>query len=193
MQERAAELMEQVRSMFKDTTDILQTMDLVDSIQLLGLSYHFEKEISAALKRVHDADLNCHGLYETALRFRLLRQEGYHVTPGKMLLRFLGVDNKHSHMFAGRLETRGQTHRPTDGKALHEIDCGTRRPIMSAGLSKIWICSDSAVLNNATLCTRLKVVEFSFIPTQLNTSAHNHLYFGKADATALPSSRNTLS
>ncbi|XP_065048735.1 alpha-humulene synthase-like isoform X1 [Musa acuminata AAA Group] len=81
VQERAAELMEQVRSMFKDTTDILQTMDLVDSIQLLGLSYHFEKEISGALKRVHDADLNCHGLYETALRFRLLRQEGYHVTP----------------------------------------------------------------------------------------------------------------
>ncbi|XP_065015530.1 alpha-humulene synthase-like [Musa acuminata AAA Group] len=81
MQERAAELTEQVRSMFKDTTDILQTMDLVDSIQLLGLSYHFEKEISEALKRVHDADLNCQGLYETALRFRLLRQQGYHVTP----------------------------------------------------------------------------------------------------------------
>ncbi|CAL9774242.1 unnamed protein product, partial [Musa acuminata subsp. burmannicoides] len=58
MQERAAELMEQVRSMFKDTTDILQTMDLVDSIQLLGLSYHFEKEISEALNRVHDADFN---------------------------------------------------------------------------------------------------------------------------------------
>ncbi|URE19522.1 hypothetical protein MUK42_12703 [Musa troglodytarum] len=81
MQERAAELMEQVRSMFKDTTDILQTMDLVDSIQLLGLSYHFEKEISEALNRVHDADFNDHGLYDTALRFRLLRQQGYHVTP----------------------------------------------------------------------------------------------------------------
>nr|XP_018684038.1 PREDICTED: alpha-humulene synthase-like isoform X2 [Musa acuminata subsp. malaccensis] len=81
MQERAAELMEQVRSMFKDTTDILQTMDLVDSIQLLGLSYHFEKEISQALNRVHDADFNDHGLYDTALRFRLLRQQGYHVTP----------------------------------------------------------------------------------------------------------------
>ncbi|URE19584.1 hypothetical protein MUK42_35363 [Musa troglodytarum] len=33
-------------------TGILQTMDLVDSIQLLGLSYHFEKEISEALNRV---------------------------------------------------------------------------------------------------------------------------------------------
>ncbi|URE19086.1 hypothetical protein MUK42_04307 [Musa troglodytarum] len=81
MQERAAELMEQVRSMLKDTADILQTMDLVDSIQLLGLSYHFEKEISEALNRVHDADFNDHGLYDTALRFRLLRQQGYHVTP----------------------------------------------------------------------------------------------------------------
>ncbi|XP_065049789.1 alpha-humulene synthase-like [Musa acuminata AAA Group] len=67
--------------MFKDTTDILQTMELVDSIQLLGLSYHFEKEISEALNRVHDADFNDHGLYDTALRFRLLRQQGYHVTP----------------------------------------------------------------------------------------------------------------
>ncbi|CAL9774244.1 unnamed protein product, partial [Musa acuminata subsp. burmannicoides] len=73
--------MEQVRSMFKDTTDILQTMDLVDSIQLLGLSYHFEKEISEALNRVHDADFNDHALYDTALRFQLLRQQGYHVTP----------------------------------------------------------------------------------------------------------------
>ncbi|CAL9765696.1 unnamed protein product [Musa acuminata subsp. burmannicoides] len=69
------------RSMFKDTTDILQTMDLVDSIQLLGLSYHFEKEISEALNRVHDADFNDHALYDTALRFRLMRQQGYHVTP----------------------------------------------------------------------------------------------------------------
>ncbi|URE19658.1 Terpene synthase [Musa troglodytarum] len=81
MQERGAELMEQVRSMFKDTTDILQTLDSVDSIQLLGLSYRFEKETNEALNRVHDADFNDHGLYDTALRFRLLRQQWYHVTP----------------------------------------------------------------------------------------------------------------
>nr|XP_018677173.1 PREDICTED: alpha-humulene synthase-like [Musa acuminata subsp. malaccensis] len=416
MQERAAELMEQVRSMFKDTTDILQTMDLVDSIQLLGLSYHFDKEISEALNRVHDADFNDHALYDTALRFRLLRQQGYHVTPdvfnkfkveeGNLvstlkddpkgllslynaaylriheetildeaisftrdqlasmlsdltpplatqvrlflesplcrrmkrvlarnfisiyqecatrndallelakldfnllqclhrdeiksisiwwndlflsknlsfardrvvecyywmltvyfephysrarvittkvlamtsilddiydlystahwrrvnytLKQFKGANafpfsspnitcvscqaavpdnfqvveliihhkegNKHSHMFAGRLETRGQTHRPTDGKALHEIDCGTRRPIMSVGSVRAVDCA--AIKAHNTVTTEGMVVELSFIPTQLNTSAHNHLYFGKADATALPSSRNTLS
>ena len=49
IKERAAELMEQIRSMSKDPTDILQTMNLVDSIQLLGLDYRFEKEISEAL------------------------------------------------------------------------------------------------------------------------------------------------
>ncbi|URE17398.1 hypothetical protein MUK42_12719 [Musa troglodytarum] len=67
MKERAAELMEQVRSMFKDTTDILQTQDLVDSIQLLGLDYHFEKEISGALNYIHDVHIDDDGLYDTAL------------------------------------------------------------------------------------------------------------------------------
>ncbi|XP_064971654.1 alpha-humulene synthase-like [Musa acuminata AAA Group] len=55
IKERAAELMEQIRSMSMDPTDILQTMNLVDSIQLLGLDYRFEKEISEAwdMKVVH--------------------------------------------------------------------------------------------------------------------------------------------
>ena len=77
MQERAEELMEQVRSMFKDITNILQTMDLVDSIQLIGLDYHFEKEINEALNHIHDAHIDDHGLCDTALRFRRLRQQGY--------------------------------------------------------------------------------------------------------------------
>ena len=77
IKERAAELMEQIRSMSKDPTDILQTMNLVDSIQLLGLDYRFEKEISEALNHIHDAHIDDHGLCDTALRFRRLRQQGY--------------------------------------------------------------------------------------------------------------------
>nr|XP_018677411.1 PREDICTED: alpha-humulene synthase-like [Musa acuminata subsp. malaccensis] len=52
--------MEQIRSMSKDPTDILQTMNLVDSIQLLGLDYHFQKEISEALNHIHDAHIDDH-------------------------------------------------------------------------------------------------------------------------------------
>ncbi|CAL9128191.1 unnamed protein product [Musa acuminata var. zebrina] len=136
MQERAAELMEQVRSMFKDTTDILQTMDLVDSIQLLGLSYHFEKEISEALNRVHDADFNDHGLYDTALRFRLLRQEGYHVTPvvfnkfkdeGGSFMSTLGSDVK------GLLSLYNAAYLGTHGEIiLDEAISFTRNSLVSA-------------------------------------------------------------
>ena len=73
--------MEQIRSMSKDPTDILQTMNLVDSIQLLGLDYCFEKEISEALNHIYDAHIDDHGLYHTALWFRLLRQHGHYVSP----------------------------------------------------------------------------------------------------------------
>ncbi|URE16718.1 hypothetical protein MUK42_13424 [Musa troglodytarum] len=81
MKERTEELRGQVKSMFKDTTDLLQIMELIDSIQLLGLDYQFQKEITEALSRIHDANIDDHGLYHTALWFRLLRQQGYYVSP----------------------------------------------------------------------------------------------------------------
>lgn len=61
---------------------------LVDAIQRLGISYHFEREIEEALKQIcqdfEDEDVN---LGIVALRFRLLRQQGYNVSSGKSLLR----------------------------------------------------------------------------------------------------------
>ncbi|CAL9774236.1 unnamed protein product [Musa acuminata subsp. burmannicoides] len=90
MKERAEELRGQVTSMFKDTTDLLQIMELIDSIQLLGLDYHFQKEITEALSRIHDANIDDHGLYHTALWFRLLRQQGYYVSPISALSNFTG-------------------------------------------------------------------------------------------------------
>nr|QSK97110.1 terpene synthase [Curcuma wenyujin] len=80
MKKRVEELKVQVKSMFKDTSDILQLMNLIDSIQMLGLDYHFENEIDKALRLIYEFDDNYYGLYETSLRFRLLRQHGYHVS-----------------------------------------------------------------------------------------------------------------
>ncbi|RWW00628.1 hypothetical protein GW17_00036398 [Ensete ventricosum] len=82
MKERSRDLREQIKSILQDYSDFLQTMQLIDAIQLLGVDYHFEKEISEALSKVYNADLNTHGLYEVALRFRLLRQHGYNISPG---------------------------------------------------------------------------------------------------------------
>ncbi|KAG6499275.1 hypothetical protein ZIOFF_039032 [Zingiber officinale] len=77
---RVEELKVEVKSMFEDTSDILQLMNLIDSIQMLGLDYHFENEIDKALRLIYEVDDKNYGLYETSLRFRLLRQHGYHVS-----------------------------------------------------------------------------------------------------------------
>ncbi|KAK2975721.1 hypothetical protein RJ640_010780 [Escallonia rubra] len=66
----------------------LAKLELIDTVQRLGLKYHFEKEIKKAL----DSDGNnawfCDTLYATALRFRLLRQHGYDV-PEDVFERFM--------------------------------------------------------------------------------------------------------
>ncbi|KAF3956479.1 hypothetical protein CMV_018394 [Castanea mollissima] len=64
--------------------DPFEGLNMVDAILRLGIEYHFQEEIEIILKRQymifsahagHDYDL-----YEAALRFRLLRQDGYHVS-----------------------------------------------------------------------------------------------------------------
>jgi hypothetical protein len=68
-----------------------QKLNLIDSIQRLGMSYHFENEIQEILqqsyKTFHDLDNheNNHDLYTIALQFRLLRQQGYYISCGTFL------------------------------------------------------------------------------------------------------------
>ncbi|WRX28422.1 Terpene synthase [Theobroma cacao] len=61
-------------------------LDLIDSVQHLGVSYHFEKEIDEILQQVQTIHSNCcdqedsDNLYSSSLRFRLLRQHGYRIS-----------------------------------------------------------------------------------------------------------------
>ncbi|KAG9444302.1 hypothetical protein H6P81_015642 [Aristolochia fimbriata] len=80
---RAGELKEEVRVMLKDVKGSEKEMELIDNLQRLGLTYHFQKEIEDALKLMNynaslsfDTDSDLHSI---ALRFRLLRQQGYRV------------------------------------------------------------------------------------------------------------------
>ena len=75
--------------------DPSKKLDLIDAIQRLGVSYHFENEIQEMLQKIHDGlynlphnlESNFHNdLYTVALRFRLLRQQGFHVSCGKYYL-----------------------------------------------------------------------------------------------------------
>ena len=65
----------------------LKQLELIDTIQRLGISYHFENEIKNVLKRTYEKsnendDSEKNNLYATSLKFRLLRQHGFNVSQG---------------------------------------------------------------------------------------------------------------
>ncbi|KAM7530750.1 hypothetical protein LguiB_034160 [Lonicera macranthoides] len=79
---------EVVKCIFVENLDALAKLELIDSIQKLGLANLFEEEIKEALNKV--AVIKSHhsikeDLYATALCFRLLRQHGYKVSQGMFL------------------------------------------------------------------------------------------------------------
>ncbi|KAF5185466.1 Myrcene synthase protein [Thalictrum thalictroides] len=80
--EKADELKEKVRELLHDTMGSVESLDLVDAIQRLGLSHYYNEEIKNALDHHasidHDEWLG-DDLYTTSLRFRLLRLHGYDV------------------------------------------------------------------------------------------------------------------
>ena len=69
-----------------------QKLNLIDALQRLGVSYHFENEIEETLQQLHmtlhdsDDQENDDDLYIVALQFGLLRQQGYNISSGKFPL-----------------------------------------------------------------------------------------------------------
>ncbi|KAF8408843.1 hypothetical protein HHK36_004912 [Tetracentron sinense] len=83
VQQRIEELKKEVNTMLKlASNEPMEETNLIDTLQRLGIAYHFEKEIGEALQRIYEAqiDANDENLYDIALRFRLLRQQGYNVS-----------------------------------------------------------------------------------------------------------------
>ena len=89
------ELKKEVKKMFVGVDAIQNTrgmLDLIDAVQRLGVSCHFEKEIEATLEKIHNNiildehwdDYN-NDLYTVSLCFRLLRQQGYNIPCGKSI------------------------------------------------------------------------------------------------------------
>nr|UYW66143.1 trans-beta-caryophyllene synthase [Salvia fruticosa] len=71
---------EEIRNLLLQSDSTLKKLELVDSIQRLGVGYHFEKEIGETLRFIHDTNsTNNNDLHEVALCFRLLREKGLHV------------------------------------------------------------------------------------------------------------------
>ncbi|KAL2541704.1 Tricyclene synthase [Abeliophyllum distichum] len=83
---RASELKMQVKMMLDEAVEPLDQLELIDNLQRLGISYHFENEIKQILSVINrkyskiDQDSKINDLYATALEFRLLRQHGFNVS-----------------------------------------------------------------------------------------------------------------
>ncbi|KAK9137633.1 hypothetical protein Sjap_008227 [Stephania japonica] len=80
-------LKDKVRKFLKEVQndEPSKVLNLIDALQRLGVSYHFEIEIEEAMKHIHDHEiilsfLNDHRLHDVALCFRLLRQGGYNLS-----------------------------------------------------------------------------------------------------------------
>ncbi|GAB4849354.1 hypothetical protein Ancab_004156 [Ancistrocladus abbreviatus] len=70
--------------------DQLQWLNYVNTLELLGVAYHFEKEIDKGLRSIYE-NYNIWSqeetLYHVSLGFRLLRQHGFHV-PNDIFMKF---------------------------------------------------------------------------------------------------------
>nr|WGJ64112.1 beta-caryophyllene synthase [Oenanthe javanica] len=88
--EQLEKLKEEIKTTLVQTAEEpKQLINLIDGIQRLGISYHFEAEIETLLQHMNDFyDEFCGGndvddLHDVALCFRLLRQAGHKVSSNK--------------------------------------------------------------------------------------------------------------
>uniref|UniRef100_A0ACD5UE79 Uncharacterized protein n=1 Tax=Avena sativa TaxID=4498 RepID=A0ACD5UE79_AVESA len=90
MEDMARAKKEVVRKTILDVAaspDLATKLELVDTLQRIGVGYHYREEIGELLHDVHDDEdaKECDDLGVAALRFYLLRKQGYHVSPDVFL------------------------------------------------------------------------------------------------------------
>ncbi|KAK9092178.1 hypothetical protein Syun_027089 [Stephania yunnanensis] len=76
-------LVESVRHILLNDQNMgsLAKFELIEALQRLGIRYFFEEEIEKVLMNGHEIITSKEGLHVAALRFKLLRQQGYRVSP----------------------------------------------------------------------------------------------------------------
>ncbi|KAK7262666.1 hypothetical protein RJT34_30241 [Clitoria ternatea] len=94
MMDRVAQISERLQHLKRDVKHLLdvvqeplEKLKLIDSIQRLGVSYHFENEIETILRDIYENHYSKDNheddtLFNISLKFRLFRQQGYTVSCG---------------------------------------------------------------------------------------------------------------
>ncbi|CAL5002251.1 unnamed protein product [Urochloa decumbens] len=93
MRERVSQLSKEVCGLFEACSDnAVHQMNLVDTLQHLGIDHLFEEKIGSTLSRIHGSGFSSSNLHEAALRFRLLRTHGLWISPDELIRKFRGDD-----------------------------------------------------------------------------------------------------
>ncbi|KAI3840317.1 hypothetical protein MKW92_008793 [Papaver armeniacum] len=81
---RAEKLKDNIRGMFDGASGLPYSLKLINTLQRLGLDYHFHNEIKSALDKIYfngkDGHVSQNDLTIEALKFRLFRQHGYEIS-----------------------------------------------------------------------------------------------------------------
>jgi len=77
-------LREDVRKILIGSTELPETLNLILTLQRLGLDYYYEDDIDKLLHRIYNSDYSDKDLNLVSLRFYLLRKNGYDVSSGKI-------------------------------------------------------------------------------------------------------------
>ncbi|KAH0449970.1 hypothetical protein IEQ34_020662 [Dendrobium chrysotoxum] len=81
IKQRIDELKDVIKKQLRDASDQLQSLEMIDAIQHLGVAYHFELEINDSLKKIHrNGFKESKDLHTIALGFRLLRQQRFPIS-----------------------------------------------------------------------------------------------------------------
>ncbi|KAJ1276171.1 hypothetical protein BS78_05G193600 [Paspalum vaginatum] len=81
MTERVNKLKVEVTGLFRACKNVMEKLNLVDTLQHLGIDHRFEETIATALSSIHNSEFSSSSLHEVAVRFRILRQHGFWVSP----------------------------------------------------------------------------------------------------------------
>nr|Q5SBP5.1 RecName: Full=Gamma-cadinene synthase; AltName: Full=(+)-gamma-cadinene synthase [Ocimum basilicum]AAV63787.1 gamma-cadinene synthase [Ocimum basilicum] len=120
-----------VRGMLMAAATPIKQMIFIDTLERLGLAYHFETEIEHKLQKIYDDNVcgdDC-DLFTTALRFRLLRQHRHHVSCD-VFDKFLYEEGKFKGDAEGLLSLYEASHvRFHNEKILEEAERFTRQEL----------------------------------------------------------------